>query len=90
MTWPSSAPGSPPRSSDDLPITVKAYDDGVLVGQQTTLVDRNGPTWVGYDDPNDGQRFESIDRLEINANDGDPATMDYFGLDDMTFFPGLG
>ena len=75
---------------DDLPITVKAYDDGVLVGQQTTLVDRNGPTWVGYDDPNDGQRFESIDRLEINANDGDPATMDYFGLDDMTFFPGLG
>ena len=48
---------------DDLPITVKAYDDGVLVGQQTTSVDRHGPTWIGFDDPNDGQRFESIDRL---------------------------
>ena len=32
----------------------------------------------------------NADRLEINANDGDPTTWDYFGLDDMTFFPGLG
>ena len=74
---------------DHLTITVKAYDDGVLVGQQVFSVDRNGPTWVGFDDPNDGQRFESIDRLEMNANDGDPSTWDYFGLDDLTFFPGF-
>jgi hypothetical protein len=38
---------------------------------------------------NDGQRFESIDRLEMNANDGDPTTWDYFGFDDLTFFPGI-
>ena len=61
---------------EDLPVTVSAYDDGVLVGQQVISVDRNGPTWFGFDDANDGQRFESIDRLEINANDGDPATGD--------------
>jgi hypothetical protein len=75
---------------DGLLITVKAYDDGALVGQKVVSVDRGGPTWVGFDDPNDGQRFESIDRLELNANDGDPNTWDYFGLDDLTFFPGFG
>ena len=75
---------------DDLPVTVSAYDDGVLVGRHVISVDRNGPTWFAFDDANDGQRFESIDRLEINANDGDPTTWDYFGLDDLTFFPGLG
>jgi hypothetical protein len=72
---------------DDLPITVSAYDDGVLVGRQVISVDRNGPTWFGFDDANDAQRFESIDRLEFNANDGVPTTWDYFGLDDLTFFP---
>jgi hypothetical protein len=75
---------------DDLLITVRAYDDGVLVGQQVISVDRNGPTWFGFDDPDDGQRFESIDRLELNAADGDDSTWDYFGLDDLTFFPGFG
>jgi hypothetical protein len=73
---------------DQLPITVSAYDDGVLVGRKTIAVDKNGPTWFGFDDPNDGQRFESIDRLEMNANDGDPTTQDYFGFDDMTYYPG--
>jgi hypothetical protein len=75
---------------DNLLVTVKAYDDGVLVGEQAFSLNRNGPTWVGFDDPNDGQRFESIDRLEMNANDGNDNTWDYFGLDDMTFFPGFG
>ncbi len=75
---------------DGLLVTVHAFDDGVLVGSKVISVDRNGPTWFGFDDPSDGQRFESIDRLEINANDGDATTMDYFGLDDMTFFPGVG
>jgi hypothetical protein len=75
---------------DGLAITVSAYDDGVLVGQKVISVNRNGPTWFGFDDPADGQRFESIDRLEFNANDGDSTTWDYFGLDDLTFFPGLG
>ena len=28
--------------------------------------------------------------LEMSANDGDDTTWDYFGLDDLTFFPGLG
>jgi len=73
---------------DQLPITVSAYDKGVLVGRKTITVDRNGPTWFSFDDPNDGQRFESIDRLEMSANDGDPTTPDYFGFDDMTFYPG--
>jgi hypothetical protein len=75
---------------DNLLVTVKAYDDGVLVGQKAFSLNRNGPTWVSFDDPNDGQRFESIDRLELNANDGNDNTWDYFGLDDMTFFPGFG
>src|SRR5262245_3428170 len=75
---------------DQLPITVSAYDDGALVGRKTITVDRNGPTWFSFDDPNDGQRFESIDRLEMTANDGDPTTPDYFGFDDMTYYPGQG
>ena len=75
---------------DGLAITVRAYDDGALVGQKTITVNRNGPTWFSFDDPNDGQRFESIDRLEMNANDGDPTTWDYFGVDDFTYFPGFG
>lgn len=74
---------------DHLSITISGYDDGVLVGQIVTSVNMNGPTWIGFDDPNDGQRFESIDRLTMNANDGDPSTWDYFGFDDLTFFPGL-
>jgi hypothetical protein len=35
---------------DQLPITVSAYDDGVLVGRKTIAVDRNGPTWFSCDD----------------------------------------
>jgi hypothetical protein len=52
-------------------------------------VDRFGPTLVTFDDPSDGQRFESIDRIEMSADDGDAATWDYFGFDDFTFIPSI-
>ena len=75
---------------DDLPVTIRAYDDGVLVGQKTVIAVRFSANFFMFDDPNDAQRFESIDRLEMSANDGNDSTWDYFGIDDMTFFPGVG
>jgi hypothetical protein len=74
---------------DGLVLTVTAYDNGVVVGQRTVSINRNGPTWIGFDDPADVQRFESIDRLTMSADDGNDSTWDYFGIDDMTFFPGV-
>jgi hypothetical protein len=74
---------------DGLVITVTAYDDGVMVGRKQITATMGGPTWFAFDDPLDAQRFESIDRLELNANDGDPSTWDYFGMDDFTYFPSV-
>jgi hypothetical protein len=74
---------------DGLAITVSGFDDGVLVGTLTVNVDRFGPTLVTFDDPLDGQRFESIDRIEMSADDGDATTWDYFGFDDFTFIPSM-
>jgi hypothetical protein len=81
--WFSAAQGN------DLPITVRGYDDGALVGETVIFADQNVATWFAFDDPSDGQRFESIDRLEMNASDGIPSSWDYFGLDDMTFYPAV-
>jgi hypothetical protein len=96
-----SAPGSPAvveadmsfvgawftsAEGDDLAITVKGFDDGTVVGEKVIIVDEQ-VAWFAFDDPSDGQRFESIDRLEMNANDGRDSTWDYFGFDDLTFFP---
>jgi hypothetical protein len=75
--------------TDGLAITVSGFDDGVLVGTRTVSVDRFGPTLVTFDDPLDGERFESIDRLDMTANDGDWRTQDYFGVDDFTFLPSM-
>jgi hypothetical protein len=75
---------------DDLQITVRAYDDGVQVGQTMIVVDRFGPTWFQFDSIT---RFTSIDRVEMTANDGfttgDSTTWDYFGFDDFTYVPAV-
>jgi hypothetical protein len=70
-------------------LTITAYDDGVVVGQKTVTVDKLGPTWVAVDDAGDGQRFESIDRISLSADDGLATTWDYFGFDDFTYFPAV-
>jgi VCBS repeat-containing protein len=61
-------------------ITVRAYDDAVLVGEVTiTAPFGDAPNFdFGLQYP--GQRFTSIDRLEFSAPD-------YFGLDDFAYFP---
>ena len=75
--------------TDGLAITVSGFDDGVLVGTKTVSVDRFGPTLITFDDQFDGQRFESIDRLDMAADDGDWRTWDYFGVDDFTYLPSV-
>jgi hypothetical protein len=74
---------------DGLVVTITAFDDGVLVGQKAVTVNTFGPTWVFVDDANDGQRFESIDRIAFSADDHDGTTWDYFGFDDFTYFPAV-
>jgi hypothetical protein len=74
---------------DGLLLTVDAYDDGVLVGHKTVTVNRFGPTWFAFDDATDAERFESIDRIAMVADDNDVTTWDYFGFDDFTYFPSV-
>jgi hypothetical protein len=71
------------QSYDNMPVTIEAYDDGVRVGSKTITVPQGGPTWFGFSDPGDGQRFEGIDELRMRADDG--RTAEYFGFDDFTF-----
>jgi hypothetical protein len=74
---------------NQLPITITAYDDGAVVGTVTATVDTFGPTWFAVDGANDGQRFESIDRIALSADDQSDSTSDYFGFDDFTYFPAV-
>jgi hypothetical protein len=72
-----------------LDVTITAYDDGLVVGQVTVQVPMGGPNWFAVDGLNDGQRFESIDRIAFSADDGSASTSDYFGFDDFTYFPAV-
>lgn len=69
---------------DGLGITVRAYADEagqVLVGQTSFTVDRASQSAISFD----AAIFGDIRRVEFDSNDGNAATSDYFGLDDLVF-----
>ena len=72
---------------DDLPITVSAYDDGVLVGRQVISVDRRGPTWFGFEDPNGAQRFGEHRSPRVQRQRRCPHHLGLLRTDGLTFFP---
>jgi hypothetical protein len=63
---------------DDLPITARAYDDGVLVGEAAFEADRDGTVRVDFAAAAAGGRFASVDRVELDADR-------YFGFDDLAY-----
>ena len=68
--------------NDDLSVTVVAYDHGVLVDQQTVVVDTDAPTWFEFD-------FMGITDLVFSSSGGRGAGYNgsgpHFALDDFTF-----
>ena len=68
--------------NNDLVVTVVAYDHGVLVDQQTVVVDTDAPTWFEFD-------FVGITDLVFSSSGGTNAGYNGFGthfaLDDFTF-----
>ncbi len=70
---------------DDLAITAKAFDAAnVQIGSKTFEADMGSTALVDFTMGVTGS-FAGAVRIEINANDGNAATSDYFGLDDLTF-----
>lgn len=73
---------------DDLDLTVRAYADAegtILLGTATVQIDR-GAQAISFDDSNIDGTFAGALRLEFASNDGNGATSDYFGFDDLQFF----
>lgn len=71
--------GSATDPDGPLTVTIRALDDGVQVGETSTvLVDGTG-AMVALNSATDGQRFESVDTLQIAAGGK------YFGIDDLTY-----
>lgn len=69
---------------DGLGITVRAYADAagqVLAGSFSFTVDRAAQAVISFD----AAGFGNIRRVEFDSDDGDAATNDYFGLDDLVF-----
>jgi VCBS repeat-containing protein len=64
--------------ASSLPVTVRAYDDGALVGEVTIQVPNGAAQNFDFGGQYPGQRFTSVDRLEFSASD-------YFGLDDFAY-----
>lgn len=74
---------------DDLDLTVRAYADAegtVLLGTATVQIDRGAQAIAFEDGVNVDGTFAGALRLEFASNDGNGATRDYFGFDDLTFF----
>jgi hypothetical protein len=70
-----------PAFRTGMPVTLTGFDAaGGVVAQRTVLL---GASLLPLDLRADG--FTGLRRLEMSANDGDPATPDYFGFDDLTF-----
>lgn len=73
---------------DDLDVTITAFAD---VGGQTVLgtavirIDQGAQTVEFIDGGNVQGTFRGATRLEFSSNDGNGATSDYFGFDDLTF-----
>jgi hypothetical protein len=70
-----------PSGREGMQVTVEGWDDGVLRFSKTVTlgtIDPDSTTFASFD-------FTSIDELRLSANDGDPATNDYFGFDNLLF-----
>jgi VCBS repeat-containing protein len=72
-----------PAFRTGIPVTLTGFDAaGGVLAQRTVLL---GAGLLTLDLRADG--FTGLRRLEMSANDGDDATLDYFGFDDLTFAP---
>ncbi len=72
----------------DLSVTIRAYADegGVnVIGQKTVTVGPAEQQGVSFSGGLDFGTFLGAQRVEFSANDGNDATFDYFGIDDLTF-----
>lgn len=68
-----------------LEITIRGYADEAgtqLVAERTIIANQGSADSFSF---LDGE-FAGLHRIEFNANDGDTATSDYFGFDDLSFF----
>ncbi|MFC7738817.1 tandem-95 repeat protein [Roseomonas sp. GCM10028921] len=61
--------------TDDLPITVRAWDDGAVVGEIVVKADQFSADHFNFEGKD--QRFTSVDRVEFISSE-------YFGLDNLT------
>lgn len=69
-------------------IVIRAYADAagqVLIGQKTVVVGLGEQALVSFTDGLDFGTFAGALRVEFNGNDGNAATLDYFGIDDLTY-----
>ncbi|MBA4772753.1 MAG: hypothetical protein H2054_06535 [Sphingomonas sp.] len=71
-----------------LTVTIRAYADEAgqhVIGQKTVVVGLAEQQGVSFLGGLDFGTFLGAQRVEFNANDGDAATLDYFGIDNLTF-----
>ena len=70
---------------DGLVVTIRGYADegGTQLVHEAQITARQGSADL-FDFLNG--EFAGLHRLEFSANDGNPATSDYFGFDDLSFF----
>ncbi len=71
-----------------LTVTIRAFADEAgtsLIGQKTVVVGSAEQQQVSFLDDLDFGTFLGAQRVEFSGNDGDASTLDYFGIDDLTF-----
>lgn len=71
---------------DGLVITARAYADEAgtqLIGTLSFTAARGALATIDFAGPGGTGSFAGARRVELNANDGNDATVDYFGLDDL-------
>lgn len=71
-----------------LTVTVRAYADeggAHVIGQRTVTVGVGEQQNVSFLGGLDFGTFLGAHRVEFSANDGDDSTLDYFGIDNLTF-----
>ncbi len=71
-----------------LTVTIRAYADeggAHVIGQKTVIVGPAEQQGVSFLGGLDFGTFLGAHRVEFSANDGNDATSDYFGIDDLTF-----
>ncbi|MCH4893485.1 hypothetical protein GO308_10220 [Sphingomonas sp. SFZ2018-12] len=68
------------RSGLNIGVTAFADEAGTIPLGTVTLVVNQGATTFSFDPA----LFGGARRVEINANDGDSSTLDYFGIDNLT------